>query len=303
MKILVTDPIHEDGIKKMKEFADVEINTDLSHEELIEKVPEFDAMVVRSATKVREDVLESAKNLKLIVRAGVGLDNIDLDSAEEKGIEVNNTPEAPTNSVAELAIGLLMAWARKLVQADEAMKNGEWIKSQITGTELKGKTLGVIGTGRIGREVAKRAKALGMKLLGYDVVKSDEFRDMGGEYRELDGLLKNSDYITIHVPLIPQTKHMIGEEELRKMKTSAVIVNTARGPIIDEEALLKALQNEEIAGACLDVYESESPEDSDIVKLSNVISTPHIGASTKEAQRAAGVLAAEKIQEYFEENS
>ncbi|MBS3815326.1 MAG: hydroxyacid dehydrogenase [Hadesarchaea archaeon] len=303
MKILVTDPIHEDGLKKMKEFADVEINTDLSHEELIEKVPEFDAMVVRSATKVREDVLESAKNLKLIVRAGVGLDNIDLDSAEEKGIEVNNTPEAPTNSVAELAIGLLMAWARKLVQADEAMKNGEWIKSQITGTELKGKTLGVIGTGRIGREVAKRAKALGMKLLGYDVVKSDEFRDMGGEYRELDGLLKNSDYITIHVPLIPQTKHMIGEEELRKMKTSAVIVNTARGPIIDEEALLKALQNEEIAGACLDVYESESPEDSDIVKLSNVISTPHIGASTKEAQRAAGVLAAEKIQEYFEENS
>lgn len=302
MKVLVTDPIHEDGIKKLEEFADVEVATDLNQEALIKKIPEFDAIIVRSATKVGKDVLDAAENLKLIVRAGVGLDNIDLDVAEEKSIKVENTPEAPTTAVAELAIGLMLTWARNLPKADKSLKEGKWIKSQLVGTELKGKTLGIIGTGRIGREVAQRAKALGMNLLGHDVVKSDEFKEMNGEYVSLDELLKNSDYVTIHVPLIPPTEHMIGEEQLKLMKSTAVIVNTARGPIIDEKALVKALENEEIAGACVDVYEHEPPEESPLTQLDNVITIPHLGASTREAQRAAGILAAEKIRENLKQD-
>lgn len=297
MKVLVTDPIHEDGIKKLEEFADVEVATDLDQEALIKKIPEFDAIIVRSATKVGKGELDAAENLKIIVRAGVGLDNIDLDAAEEKDIKVENTPEAPTTAVAELTIGLMLAWARKIPEADKAMKEGKWIKSELAGTELKDKTLGIIGTGRIGREVAQRAKTLGMNLLGYDVEKSDKFKEMSGEYVELEELLQNSDYVTLHVPLIPPTEHMIGEKELDLMKSTAVLVNAARGPIVDEEALIKALENEKIAGACIDVYEHDSPEESSLTQLDNVILTPHLGASTKEAQRTAGILAAEKIRE------
>ncbi|KXB00282.1 3-phosphoglycerate dehydrogenase [candidate division MSBL1 archaeon SCGC-AAA261G05] len=297
MKVLVTDPIHEDGIKKLEEFADVEVATGLDQESLLEKVPDFGAMIVRSATKVGKDLLDAGGNLKLIVRAGVGLDNIDLDTAKERNIKVVNTPEAPTTAVAELTISLMLAWARKIPKADKAMKEGKWIKSQLVGTELKDKTLGIIGTGRIGREVARRAKALGMNLLGYDVEKSDEFKEMGGEYVGLEELLQNSDYVTLHVPLIPPTRHMISEEELNLMKSTAVLVNAARGPIVDEEALIKALKNEKIAGACIDVCEHDPPEESPLTQLDNVILTPHLGASTREAQRTAGVLAAEKIRE------
>ncbi|KXB02321.1 3-phosphoglycerate dehydrogenase [candidate division MSBL1 archaeon SCGC-AAA261F17] len=297
MKVLVTDPIHEDGIKKLEEFADVEVATGLDQESLLEKVPDFGAMIVRSATKVGKDLLDAGGNLKLIVRAGVGLDNIDLDAAKERNIKVVNTPEAPTTAVAELTISLMLAWARKIPKADKAMKEGKWIKSQLVGTELKDKTLGIIGTGRIGREVARRAKALGMNLLGYDVEKSDEFKEMGGEYVGLEELLQNSDYVTLHVPLIPPTRHMISEEELNLMKSTAVLVNAARGPIVDEEALIKALKNEKIAGACIDVCEHDPPEESPLTQLDNVILTPHLGASTREAQRTAGVLAAEKIRE------
>lgn len=297
MKVLVTDPIHEDGLEKLKEFAEVEVETELDHESLIDKVPEFDAMIVRSGTKVGEDVLDAAENLKLIVRAGVGLDNINLDYAEELGVKVENTPGAPSNAVAELATGLMLAWARNIPKADKSLKKREWKKSELLGTELREKTLGIIGTGRIGCEVAKKAKGLGMNLLGYDPQKNEEFENIGGKYKELEYLLKESDYITLHVPLIPPTEHMLGKEEFDLMKETAVLVNTARGAVIDEDALINALEENKIAGVCLDVFEEDPIKDGRLLDMPNAILTPHLGASTEEAQRSAGVLATEKVEE------
>lgn len=297
MKVLVTDPIHEDGLEKLKEFAEVEVETELDHESLIDKVPEFDAMIVRSGTKVGEDVLDAAENLKLIVRAGVGLDNINLDYAEELGVKVKNTPRAPSNAVAELATGLMLAWARNIPKADKSLKKREWKKSELLGTELREKTLGIIGTGRIGYEVAKKAKGLGMNLLGYDPQKNEEFKNIGGKYTELEYLLRESDYITLHVPLIPPTEHMLGKGEFDLMKETAVLVNTARGAVIDEDALINALEENKIAGVCLDVFEEDPIEDGRLLDIPNAILTPHLGASTEEAQRSAGVLAAEKVEE------
>ncbi len=297
MKVLVTDPIHEEGLKKLKEFADVNIATDLSHEELIEKVSEYEAMVVRSATKVRKDVLDAGEELELVVRAGVGLDSIDVEYAEEIGVQVENTPEASTTAVSELTLGLMLAWARKISKADKAMKNGKWAKSEISGTELKDKTVGIIGTGRIGCSVAEKAHAFGMNLLAYDVEESPRCKELGGKYVDLQGLLRKSDYITIHVPLNSETRHLIGDEELEMMKNDAVIVNVARGQVVEEDALIRALEENRIGGACLDVYDSDPVEDGRLLELDNVILTPHIGASTKEAQKGVGVLAAEKIRE------
>lgn len=297
MKVLVTDPIHEDGIELLEEFAEVEISTDLDHDSLIEKVPEFDAMIVRSATKVRKDVLDAAENLKLIVRAGVGLDNIDLEYAEELGVKVENTPEASSTAVSELTLGLMLSWARNIPQADKSLKEGKWMKSELAGTELRNKTIGIIGTGRIGGNVAKKAKAFEMELLGTDPVKRDEFKELGGEYVKLETLLEKSDYITLHVPLTSSTKHMIDKKEFELMKNSAVLVNMARGPVINEEELIEALQKDKIRGACLDVYEKDPIEDGRLLKLSNVVLVPHLGASTKETQRDLGILAAERVKE------
>lgn len=297
VKVLITDPIHEDGIEKLKNFAEIEMATDLAGEDLLEKVPEFDAMIVRSGTTVGKELLDAADNLKLIVRAGVGLDNIDFDYAEERGVRVENTPRASSVSVSELTFGLMLTWARSISRADNSLKNGEWIKSQLGGTELRGKALGIIGTGRIGEEVAKRGNVFEMKLLGHDPVKNAEFEELGGEYVDLETLLKKSDYVTLHVPLLDTTRHMIGEKELGLMKSSAVLVNTARGAVVDEDALIEALENGEIEAACLDVFESDPVEDGRLLDLPNVILTPHLGASTDEAQRGAGVLAAEKIED------
>lgn len=298
MKVLVSDPIHEDGLKALKEFADVEVATELSKEELIKKVADFDALVVRSATKVTKDVLEAAKNLKLVVRAGVGLDNVDLETAEARGIKVANTPEAPSIAVVELTVGLMLAWARNIPRADAGMKQGKWEKKELGGTELRGKTLGIIGTGRIGREVGYRARAFGMDLLLHDVIEVEEFaKEVGTKYVDLETLLRESDYVTIHVPLLPQTKHMIGKKEFELMKPTAVLVNTARGGVVDEAALIDALKSGEIAGACVDVFEQEPPGDTPLAELPNVILTPHLGALSKEAQREAAVLAASKIKE------
>ncbi len=302
MKILISDPIHEEAINILEKCAEVEIATELSHKELIQKIPEFDSMIVRSATKVRKDVLDAASNLKLIVRAGVGLDNIDLEYAEKLGIKVENTPEASTNAVGELTIGMMIAWARKIPEADKSLKEGKWIKSQLGGTELKGKTLGIAGTGRIGINVSKKGKAFGMNILGFDKVQRDEFKKLDGKYVDKEYLLKNSDYISLHVPLNHSTKHMISKEEFELMKNSAVLVNTARGSVIDEDDLIEALKNEEIAGACLDTYDSRPTENKKLINAKNILLTPHIGASTEEAQRDVGVMAAEKIKEEFKLN-
>lgn len=297
MKVLVSDPIHEKGLDMLREFAEVEVSPDLEKDELLEVVPEFDAMVVRSGTKVRKDVLDAAENLKIIVRAGVGLDNIDLEYAEERGIEVQNTPEASTAAVAELAIGFMLSWARNISQADKTMKEGRWEKSGLAGTELRDKTLGLIGTGRIGVTTAKRAKSFDMDIIGYDPVKRDEFREVGGEYVDLDELLKKSDYLSLHVPLTSSTENIIGKEELDKMKDTSVIVNTARGGVVNEEALVDALEKGQIAGACLDVYEENPVDTGRFLGMSNVVLAPHLGAFTAEAQEGVAVLAAEKIRE------
>jgi len=297
VKILVTDPIHEDGIKMLEEVGGVDVKTGLTTKQLLEEIKGYDVLVVRSATKVTKDVTEAGRKLKIIARAGAGLDNIDVQAASARGIELINAPEAPTIAVAELVIGLMLSWARQLSRADASTKQGRWEKAQLMGSELRGKTLGIIGTGRIGRAVGYRAKAFLMNLLAFDVEQSIEFAERtGARYVDLGELLRKSDFVTLHIPLLPETHHMIGRRELGLMKPTAVLINTSRGEVVDEAALADALQRGKIAGACLDVYEREPPRDSPLLKLPNVILTPHIGASTIEAQREAAVLVAEKIK-------
>jgi len=300
MKVLVCDPIHEDGIAKLKQAGfEVDVNPTVTADELRAVVPEYDALIVRSRTKVTEETIQAGGRLKAIGRAGVGLDNIDVGAAEKKGIKVLNTPEAPAEAVAELAIGLIVSLARQIPLADRTMKEGKWIKKQLEGWELKGKTLGAIGLGNIGEKVARIAKAFGMKIL---ITKRtppapEVLKELEGEFIPLDELLQRSDIVTIHVPSTPQTHHMIGAEELQKMKDGAFLVNTSRGAIVDGQALLDALRSGKLGGAALDVYEVEPPADLALVKLPNVVATPHIGAQSQEAQRTAALLVADKLIE------
>ena len=298
--ILVSDRLHPDGIKELEKLGEVRVKTGLSPPELMKEVAEADVLVVRSATKVTREVIEAGKKLKIIARAGVGLDNIDQEAARERGIKVLNAPESVSVAVAELVMGFMLSWCRKIPAADSSMKQGQWEKSKFMGTELRGKTLGIVGTGRIGLEVARRARAFDMKLLGYDIVQNPEFTALGGKYVDLETLLKSSDFVSLHVPLTDQTRNMIGEKELKMMKKTAVLINTARGAVVNEEALIRALQEGWIAGACLDVYWREPLGDHVLTKLSNVILTPHIGASTEEAQREAALVIAEKIRRELE---
>ena len=298
-RVLVCDPIHDDGVKLLREAGYiVDLRRSITASELVEAVGDFDAIVVRSRTKVTELVLEAGKRLKAVARAGVGLDNIDLNAAKRLGILVVNSPEAPSNAVAELVLGLMFSLARRIPEADGSMKKGEWIKKRLTGIELKGRTLGIIGFGRIGYQLAKKAGALGMRVLTFDVVieKLMKFVEEAGAVAvELDELFGSSDFVTIHVPLLPQTKHMIGTEEMNAMKDGAYLINAARGGVVDEEALRKALVSGKLAGAALDVYEEEPPRDISLTGLQNVVSLPHIGAATVEAQRANSTIVAEKL--------
>ncbi len=298
VKILVADKIHEDGIKLLKEVGDVDVATGLKPLELLDRVKDCDVIVVRSATKVTEDVIAAGKKLKIIARAGIGLDTIDVKAAEARKINVVNAPGASTIAVAELALGLMLSFARHIPRADAGMKQGKWEKKELMGVELRGKTLGIVGTGKIGQSVGHRAKAFQMKILLYDVVQNREFAgQVGGKYVDKDTLLRESDYVTLHVPFLPETKHMVGKRELEMMKPTAVLINTSRGKVIDEKALIEALEQKKIAGACLDVYELEPLQDSPLLRLPNVVLTPHIGASTAEAQRDAAVVVAEKVKE------
>jgi D-3-phosphoglycerate dehydrogenase len=297
VKILVTDKIHDDGIKMLEEIGEVDVKTGLTPKELLEEIKRYDVLVVRSATKVTKEVIDEGKQLKIIARAGVGLDSIDVQAANSREIKLINAPEGPTIAVAELVIGLMLSWARKLPQADSSMKQGRWEKTQLMGSELRGKTLGIIGTGRIGKAVGYMAKAFLMDILAFDVKQDAEFiRDTGARYVDLEELLRKSDFVSLHVPATSQTRHIIEMREIELMKPSAVLVNTSRGEVIDEAALTDALKRGKIAGACLDVYEREPPKDSPLLKLPNVVLTPHIGASTVEAQREAALIIAEKIK-------
>jgi D-3-phosphoglycerate dehydrogenase len=299
-KVLVCDLIHGEGIEKLKEAGfEVDVNPTISHDQLRRGVSEYDALIVRSRTKVTKEIIEAGKRLKNIGRAGVGLDNIDTEAAKKRGITVLNTPEAPAEAVAELTMGLILSLARNIPLADYTMKEGKWIKKRLRGWQLRGKTLGTIGLGNVGLEVARLAKAFGMKIL---ITKRtppapEVLSELDGEFIPLNEMLPRSDVVTIHVPLTQQTHHMIGKEQIRLMKKGAYLINTSRGAIVDEKALLEALKSEKLAGAALDVHEEEPPKDLALIRMPNVVCTPHIGAQTEEAQKAAATLIAEKMIE------
>ncbi len=304
MKVLVCDPIHEDGVKILKDAGfEVDINPEISYEELKRRVRDYDVLVVRSRTKVTREIIEAGEKLKVVGRAGAGIDNIDVEAAKEKGVKVLNTPEAPAIAVAELTIGLLLSLARQIPRADSSMKEGRWAKKEFRGWQLNGKTFGVVGLGHIGEKVARLAKAFGMKIL---ITKRtppspEILKELEAEFVPLDELLRRSDVISLHVPLTPQTYHMIGEKEIQLMKDRAFIINTSRGAVVDEKALFNALKSGKLGGAALDVYEMEPPKDYSLMKLPNVVCTPHIGAQTVEAQRAASTLLARKIVKTLKE--
>ncbi len=299
VRVLIADPIAESAIRKMKDAGlDIVLRDASSDGPIKDQIKGFDGVVVRSATKITREVIESSDTLKVIVRAGVGLDNVDQEAAKEKGITVMNTPEAPTVSVAEMVLSLMFALSRNITRADSSMKDERWEKKKLAGTELWQKTLGIIGFGRIGQEVAKRAKALEMNVLAYDVVDITEAcRTYGTQKASIDDIISKSDYISLHVPLLPQTKGMIGSAEFEKMKPTAFLINTSRGGVVDEAALVEALDSGKIAGAALDVFETEPPTDWSLIKHPKLIATPHIASSTTEAQARVGDLTASKLIE------
>ena len=296
MKILVTDPIAEEAMDLLKKKHEV-VFKDITGEDLIKEIPPYHALMVRSGTKVTREVIENAENLIVIGRAGIGVDNIDLDAATEKKIKVVNSPTGATISVAELTIGHMISLARHLPKADRTIKNGEWAKKKLKGMELYKKTLGLVGCGNIGRMVAKYAKAFGMNVIGYDpfISKEDMEKDGIEKIDDLGILMEKADFISLHIPHIPQTHHIIDKKMIAKMKPSAYLINCARGGTVDEKALYEALVQGKIAGAALDVYENEPPGKIPLVSLENVVCTPHLGASTKEGQIRAGTICAEQI--------
>jgi D-3-phosphoglycerate dehydrogenase len=302
MKILITDPVAENAVSQLKEFADVELATEATAEELPNLVKDAEVIVVRSRTKITKEIIEAAPNLKAVARAGVGLDNIDTEFAKSKGIEIINTPEAPSEAVAELTIGLIFALLRKIPQADHSMKAKRWEKKLFKGKELAGKNLGIIGFGRIGHLVGQYAKALGMNIIVCDPHGKEDprLKELEGKACNLEELLEQSDIITLHIPHTPETEGMLGENEFSRIKRGAFIVNTARAPVIDEKALINSLKNQTLAGAALDVYWTEPPEGSEILELDNVILTPHVGGSTHESQERIGGLLVKKIKEFVE---
>ncbi len=300
IRVHVNDPLDKEAMELLRSKEELEVTSEhLDREELMKVIPEVDVLIVRSATKVTGDIIEMGKKLKIIARAGVGLDNIDVRKARDLGIKVLNTPGASAISVAELAIGMMFALSRHLVRGTVDLKEGRWTKKELKGVELFGKTLGIVGIGRIGREVAKRALALGMKVLAYDpYIKEVE---MEVEMVDFKTLLSRSDYITFHVPLTEETRHMVNEETISKMKDGVFLINCSRGGILDEKAVLDGLKSGKIAGLGLDVFENEPPNtdvERELLSLNNVVATPHIGASTKEAQKRVGK---EIVQKVFEE--
>jgi len=294
MKVIITDPIAKAGVKMLQDAGlEVEERPGLPPADLIQAIPAFDAIIVRSATKVTADVINAGTNLKVIGRAGVGLDNVDKKAADARGIKVVNTPAATSVTVAELALGHMLALARSIPQATQSLREGKWEKKAFKGTELFGKTLGLIGSGRIGTELGKRAIAMGMNVLVFDpFLKECRY----GKLTSLDDLLSKADYISLHVPKTDKTFHIINRESIAQMKKGVIIVNCARGGVIDEEALYEALKSGQVAAAALDVYESEPVKDFKLFSLPNVIGTPHIGAQTKEGQERAGIGIAEEVR-------
>ncbi|MCX6770886.1 MAG: hydroxyacid dehydrogenase [Candidatus Micrarchaeota archaeon] len=289
MKIVIADNMEPEVVAEIKKLGD----TAVAPSDLKAALADADALIVRSATKVTAELLTHAPKLRLVARAGVGLDNVDMEACRKRGIKVVNTPGASTNSVAELALGMMFAVCRRLPKADASMKGKQWLKKELTGTELMDKTLGIVGLGRIGASLAIKASALGMIVIYYDPKQEGA---AAGKKVSLEELFASSDYISLHVPLTPETKGMIGAASIANMKRNAVIVNTARGGLVDEDALCNALREGRIGGAALDVYPSE-PYGGKLCELGNVVLTPHIAGSTKEAQARIGQELVAKLRE------
>jgi D-3-phosphoglycerate dehydrogenase len=295
-KILIADGLSEDGIALLKTGGDVVVNSKITADELLAALPEYQALVVRSRTKVNAKVIAAGTNLKVIGRAGVGVDNIDVAAAVAGGVTVVNSPLAASVSVAEHTFALMLSLARLVAAADSSMKQNKWEKSAFMGVELNGKTLGLIGIGRIGAETAKRGAAFGMKVIAYDpYLKPDQIQGRGADAATLDDVLAKSDYVSMHLPLTSETKGMLGAAQFAKMKKGARLICAARGGVIDEDALRSALDAGTLSGAALDVFADEPPKPDSIATHPKVIATPHIGAQTHEAQSRAGLMIAEEV--------
>ncbi len=298
-KVLVSDPIDQAGIDILSQVATVDVKTGLSPEHLLQIIPEYDALMIRSGSRITKEIIEAGNQLKIIGRAGVGVDNVDVNAATRQGIVVVNSPEGNTIAAAEHAIAMMLALSRHIPDASVSVKRGEWDRKSFIGAEVYKKTLGIVGLGKIGSHVAGAAKAMGMKLLAYDpFISTERAEQLGCRLVELDILLQEADYITLHMPKTPETAHLIDAQALAKMKPTARIINCARGGIIDEDALADAVKNGKIAGAALDVYETEPLGESPLRALGKeVILTPHLGASTAEAQVNVAIDVAEQIRD------
>jgi D-3-phosphoglycerate dehydrogenase len=297
-RVLVSDPLAEEGVGILKKACEVDVKTDLTEDQLISIIGEYDALLVRSGTEVTAKVIEAGKRLRFIGRAGAGVDNIDTDAATRKGIIVANAPEGNTLAATEHTMAMMQALARNIPQANASLKKKEWKRSKFMGVELNEKTLGIVGFGRIGREVAKRARAMDMRCVAYDpFLTRERAAQLGVEMMSQEELFKVADVITVHTPLIKETRHIINAKSIATMKDGVRIINCARGGIIDEKALYDAIKSGKVAGAALDVFETEPPLESPLLTLDNVIVTPHLGASTVEAQLNVAVSVAKQCIE------
>ena len=294
-KILVSDPIAQEGIDLLGTQAQVDVKLGMKPEELLEVIGGYEALVVRSETKVTKEVIETGSSLRVVARAGIGVDNIDLTAATGAGIAVVNAPTGNTVAAAEHTVALMLALARNIPDAHHSVKDGQWRRSAFMGIEVRNKTLGIAGLGRVGSEVARRARSFGMRLVGFDPFVSPEYaRQLGAELMTLDELLAVSDFITLHTPLTDSTNKLIGAPQLEKLKPGARLINVARGELVDEDALLEALDAGKLAGVALDVFSQEPPVGIKLVEHPKVVATPHLGASTEEAQREVAIEAAEQ---------
>ncbi len=301
MKVLVTEPIAEEGIKVLQSKTQVDLKLGLKAEELQSLIGEYEGLIVRSQTRVTARVIEAGQRLQVIGRAGVGTDNIDVEAATRRGIVVVNSPEGNIGSAAEHTIALLLALARNIPQAHLSLKQGVWKREEFIGVEVRNKILGIVGLGRVGSEVARRAKGLGMKLIAYDpLVSLDYARSLGVKLVSREELLRSADFVTLHLPLFEATKGFIGAKELSLMKPSARLINTARGGIVDEQALFRAVEEGRIAGAAVDVFIKEPTTDNPLLKSDKIIVTPHLGASTIEAQASVALDIAHQVLEVLE---
>lgn len=303
-KVLVGDELAEEGLSIIRKECQTDIRSGLSEDELVKIIGEYDAILVRSGTQVTARVIEAGKRLKFIGRAGAGVDNIDTDAATRKGIIVANAPEGNTLAATEHTMAMILSLARNIPQANSSLKKGEWKRSKFMGVELNEKTLGIVGLGRIGREIAKRATAMEMRIVAYDpFITKERAAQIGVEMMTMEDLFRQADIITVHTPLIKETKHVINDTSIATMKDGVRIINCARGGIIDEAALVRAVQSGKVAGAALDVFENEPPKDSPLLGLDQVITTPHLGASTVEAQVNVSVSVAKQCLEVLKGGS